>query len=92
MSGDTSTTGTSPMGGAEALPPIGGDMGSPQPDFGGGGLPPAPEEPTLAPESRKKTPNIILERMQIDTIDDIDFSKGEKILNSIQNELDKLSD
>jgi hypothetical protein len=92
LSGETSTSETAPMGGAEPLPPIGGDMGSPQPDFGGGGLPPAPEEPTLAPESRKKTPNIILERMQIDTIDDIDFSKGEKILNSIQNELDKLSD
>jgi len=92
LSGETSTSETAPMGGVESLPPIGGDMGSPQPDFGGGGLPPVPEEPTLAPESRKKTPNIILERMEIDTIDDIDFSKGEKILNSIQNELDKLSD
>ena len=91
MSGDTSTTGTLPMGGAEALPPAGGGFGG---EIGGGGEipPPIPEEPTLAPESRKKTPNIILERMQIDTIDDIDFSKGEKILNSIQNELDKLSD
>jgi hypothetical protein len=89
MSGETSTTGTAPMGGVEPLPPAGGGFGGEMP------LPapaPAPEEPTLAPESRKKTPNIILERMGIENREEIDFDKGEKILSSIQNELDKLSD
>jgi len=90
LSGETSTSETAPMGGAEPLPPMGGGLGG---ETGGvGELPPIPEEPTLAPESRKKTPNIILERMGIEKREEIDFDKGEKILTSIQSELDKLSD
>jgi len=90
MSGESSTTGTLPMGGVEPLPPSGGGFGG---DIGVGGTPPPPlGVPTLAPESRKKTPNIILERMEIENREEIDFDKGEKILSSIQNELDKLSD
>lgn len=90
LSGETSTSETTPMGGAEPLPPMGGGLGG---ETGGvGELPPIPEEPTLAPESRNKTPNIILERMGIEKREEIDFDKGEKILTSIQSELDKLSD
>jgi hypothetical protein len=46
----------------------------------------------LAPENTKKSTNIILERLEIEEKSEIDFDKGEKILQSISQVLDKLSD
>jgi hypothetical protein len=91
LSGDTTTSGSVPPGGAEPLPSMGGELGGMAPGPGGETLPP-PEEPTLAPENTKKSTNIILERLEIEEKSEIDFDKGEKILQSISQVLDKLSD
>ena len=91
LSGETATSGSVPPGGAEPLPPMGGELGGIAPGPGGETLPP-PEEPTLAPENTKKSTNIILERLEIEEKSEIDFDKGEKILQSISRVLDKLSD
>jgi hypothetical protein len=91
LSGETATSGSVPPGGAEPLPPMGGELGGMAPGPGGETLPP-PEEPTLAPENTKKSTNIILERLEIEEKSEIDFDKGEKILQSISRVLDKLSD
>jgi hypothetical protein len=91
LSGETATSGSVPPGGAEPLPPMGGELGGMAPGPGGETLPP-PEEPTLAPENTKKSTNIILERLEIEEKSEIDFDKGEKILQSISQVLDKLSD
>jgi len=91
LSGDTTTSGSVPPGGAEPLPSMGGELGGMAPAPGGETLPP-PEEPTLAPENTKKSTNIILERLEIEEKSEIDFDKGEKILQSISQVLDKLSD
>ena len=91
LSGDTTTSGSVPPGGAEPLPPMGGELGGMVPGPGGETLPP-PEEPVLAPENKKKSTNIILERLEIEEKSEIDFDKGEKILQSISQVLDKLSD
>jgi hypothetical protein len=91
LSGETATSGSVPPGGAEPLPPMGGELGGMAPGPGGETLPP-PEEPTLAPENTKMSTNIILERLEIEEKSEIDFDKGEKILQSISQVLDKLSD
>jgi hypothetical protein len=91
LSGETATSGSVPPGGAEPLPPMGGELGGMAPGPGGETLPP-PEEPVLAPENKKKSTNIILERLEIEEKSEIDFDKGEKILQSISRVLDKLSD
>jgi len=91
LSGETATSGSVPPGGAEPLPPMGGELGGMAPGPSGETLPP-PEEPTLAPENTKKATNIILERLEIEEKSEIDFDKGEKILQSISQVLDKLSD
>ena len=91
LSGETATSGSVPPGGAEPLPPMGGELGGMAPGPSGETLPP-PEEPTLAPENTKKATNIILERLEIEEKSEIDFDKGEKILQSISRVLDKLSD
>jgi len=91
LSGDTTTSGSVPPGGAEPLPSMGGELGGMAPGPGGETLPP-PEEPVLAPENKKKSTNIILERLEIEEKSEIDFDKGEKILQSISQVLDKLSD
>jgi hypothetical protein len=91
LSGETATSGSVPPSGAEPLPPMGGELGGMAPGPGGETLPP-PEEPTLAPENTKKSTNIILERLEIEEKSEIDFDKGEKILQSISQVLDKLSD
>jgi hypothetical protein len=70
---------------------MGGELGGMAPGPGGETLPP-PEEPTLAPENTKMSTNIILERLEIEEKSEIDFDKGEKILQSISQVLDKLSD
>ena len=88
LSGDTATSGSVPPSGAEPLPPMGGELGGMAP---GGEVPP-PGEPILAPENRRKSTNIILERLEIEEKSEIDFDKGEKILQSISQVLDKLSD
>ena len=91
LSGETATSESVPPGGAEPLPPMGGELGGMAPGPGGETLPP-PEEPTLAPENTKMSTNIILERLEIEEKSEIDFDKGEKILQSISQVLDKLSD
>jgi hypothetical protein len=91
LSGETATSGSVPPSGAEPLPPMGGELGGMAPGPGGETLPP-PEEPVLAPENKKKSTNIILERLEIEEKSEIDFDKGEKILQSISQVLDKLSD
>ena len=91
LSGETATSGSVPPGGAEPLPPMGGELGGMAPGPGGETLPP-PEELTLAPENTKMSTNIILERLEIEEKSEIDFDKGEKILQSISQVLDKLSD
>jgi len=91
LSGETATSGSVPPSGVEPLPPMGGELGGIAPGPGGETLPP-PEEPVLAPENIKKSTNIILERLEIEEKSEIDFDKGKKILKSISQVLDKLSD
>ena len=72
------------------------DMGAPPPEPGGtdmGGLDlgmPPPSEPGLAPESRDKNLNILLENNKFNGTNYIPLSKGEKSLGDLENELKKL--
>ena len=100
VSGGTMGAGAAPpppsptdMGGMD----MGGmDMGAPPPEPGGtdmGGLDlgmPPPSEPGLAPESRDKNLNILLENNKFNGTNYIPLSKGEKSLGDLENELKKL--
>jgi hypothetical protein len=100
VSGGTTTAGAPPppppmgddMGGMD----MGGmDMGAPPPPMGddmGGmdmGAPP-PAESGLAPESRDRNLNILLEHSKFNGTNHIPLSKGQKSLGDLENELKKL--
>jgi hypothetical protein len=98
VSGGTTTAGAPPppmgddMGGMD----MGGmDMGTPPPPMGDdmGGLDmgaPPPPEPGLAPESRDRNLNILLEHSKFNGTNYIPLSKGQKSLGDLENELKKL--
>jgi hypothetical protein len=98
VSGGTTTAGAPPppmgddMGGMD----MGGmDMGTPPPPMGDdmGGLDmgaPPPPEPGLAPESRDRNLNILLENSKFNGTNYIPLSKGQKSLGDLENELKKL--
>jgi hypothetical protein len=71
------------------------DMGAPPPPMGddmGGmdmGIPP-PAESGLAPESRDRNLNILLEHSKFNGTNYIPLSKGQKSLGDLENELKKL--
>jgi hypothetical protein len=84
-------------GGTEELgaPPSFGGGTEPSPDLGaevpvGGESPPPTGEPELAPESREKDMNILLENNLIEGSRMIDLSQGQESLGEISKELDKL--
>jgi hypothetical protein len=85
-------------GGTEELgaPPSFGGGSEPAPDLGaevppaGGESPPPTGEPELAPESREKDMNILLENNLIEGSRMIDLGQGQESLGEISKELDKL--
>ena len=85
-------------GGTEELgaPPSFGGGTEPAPDLGaevppaGGEAPPPTGEPELAPESREKDMNILLENNLIEGSRMIDLGQGQESLGEISKELDKL--
>ena len=94
VSGGTASAGATPpppddMGGMD----MGGmDMGAPPPPPpppGGGEMPP-PGEPGLAPESRFDNLNILSENNKINGLNYSPFTKGQKSLGDLENELKKL--
>jgi hypothetical protein len=100
-----STTGATPAagaattpGGTEELgaPPSFGGGAEPAPDLGGevppagGEAPPPAGEPELAPESKEKDMNILLENNLIEGSRMIDLGQGQESLGEISKELDKL--
>jgi hypothetical protein len=97
-----SATGATPAAGAETTPGGTEELGAP-PSFGGGGetelggevSPPAGEapptgEPELAPESKKKDMNILVENNLIDGSSSINLGHAQVSLGEISKELDKL--
>jgi hypothetical protein len=100
-----STTGTTPSAGAETTPGGTEELSSP-PSFGGGGAetelpdlggetPPAGEsppvgEPELAPESKKKDMNILIENNLIEGAQMINLGQAQQSLGEMSKELDKL--
>jgi hypothetical protein len=85
-------------GGTEELgaPPSFGGGSEPAPDLGaeappaGGEAPPPTGEPELAPESKEKDMNILLENNLIEGSRMIDLGQGQESLGEISKELDKL--
>jgi hypothetical protein len=85
-------------GGTEELgaPPSFGGGAEPAPDLGaevppaGGEVPPPTGEPELAPESKEKDMNILLENNLIEGSRMIDLGQGQESLGEISKELDKL--
>jgi hypothetical protein len=85
-------------GGTEELgaPPSFGGGAAPSPDLGaevppaGGEAPPPTGEPELAPESKEKDMNILLENNLIEGSRMIDLGQGQESLGEISKELDKL--
>ena len=97
-----SATGATPAAGAETTPGGTEELGAP-PSFGGGGeselggeAPPAEEEapptgePELAPESKKKDMNILIESNLIEGAQMINLGQAQQSLGEISKELDKL--
>jgi hypothetical protein len=100
-----STTGATPSAGAETTPGGTEELSSP-PSFGGGGAetelpdlggetPPAGEspptgEPELAPESKKKDMNILIENNLIEGAQMINLGQAQQSLGEMSKELDKL--
>jgi hypothetical protein len=100
-----STTGATPAAGAETTPGGTEELSSP-PSFGGGGgeaelpdlggeIPPAGEspptgEPELAPESKKKDMNILIENNLIEGAQMINLGQAQQSLGEMSKELDKL--
>ena len=98
VSGGTATAGATPpppgdMGGMDmgGMDMGGMDMGAPPPPPppGGGEMPP-PGEPGLAPESRFDNLNILVENNKINGLNYSPFTKGQKSLGDLENELKKL--
>ena len=99
VSGGTATAGATPppddMGGMDmgGIDMGGMDMGAPPPPPppppGGGEMPP-PGEPGLAPESRFDNLNILSENNKINGLNYSPFTKGQKSLGDLENELKKL--
>ena len=100
-----SSTGATPAAGAETTPGDTEELSSPT-SFGGGGgeaelpdlggeVPPAGEtpptgEPELAPESKKKDMNILIENNLIEGAQMINLGQAQQSLGEISKELDKL--
>jgi hypothetical protein len=98
VSGGTASAGATPpppddMGGMDmgGMDMGGMDMGAPPPPPppGGGEMPP-PGEPGLAPESRFDNLNILSENNKINGLNYSPFTKGQKSLGDLENELKKL--
>ena len=99
VSGGTATAGATPpppddMGGMDmgGMDMGGMDMGAPPPPPpppGGGEMPP-PGEPGLAPESTFSKLNILAENSKINGLNYSPFTKGQKSLGDLENELKKL--
>jgi hypothetical protein len=100
VSGGTASAGATPpppddMGGMDmgGMDMGGMDMGTPPPPPppppGGGEMPP-PGEPGLAPESRFDNLNILSENNKINGLNYSPFTKGQKSLGDLENELKKL--
>lgn len=96
--GATAGAATTP-GGTEELstpPPSFGGGSEPAPDLGaevppaGGEAPPPTGEPELAPESKKKDMNILVENNLIEGSRMIDLGQAQDSLGEISKELDKL--
>ena len=88
--GGTEELGAPPSfgGGAEPAP----DLGAEVPPAGGGEAPPPPPtgEPELAPESKKKDMNILIESNLIEGAQMINLGQAQQSLGEISKELDKL--
>jgi hypothetical protein len=86
--GGTEELGAPPSfgGGAEPSP----DLGAEVPPAGGEAPPPTTGEPELAPESKEKDMNILLENNLIEGSRMIDLGQGQESLGEISKELDKL--
>jgi hypothetical protein len=87
--GGTEELGAPPSfgGGAEPAP----DLGAEVPPAGGGEVPPPPTgEPELAPESKKKDMNILIESNLIEGAQMINLGQAQQSLGEISKELDKL--
>jgi len=96
VSGGTTTAGAPPpegmdMGGMDTggMDMGGMDMGAPPPMGDDMGAPPPPEI-GLAPESRDRNLNILLENSKFNATNYIPLSKGQKSLGDLENELKKL--
>ena len=101
-----SSTGATPAAGAETTPGDTEELSSPTSFGGGGGeeaelpdlggeVPPAGEtpptgEPELAPESKKKDMNILIENNLIEGAQMINLGQAQQSLGEISKELDKL--
>jgi hypothetical protein len=97
-----SATGATPAAGAATTSDGSEELSSPPPSFGGGGeeplpdagaaAPPAetPPSPELAPESKEKDMNILLENNLIEGSRMIDLGQAQESLGEISKELDKL--
>ena len=97
VSGGTASAGATPpppgdMGGMDmgGMDMGGMDMGAPPPPPPGGGEMPPPSEPGLAPESRFDKLNILAENSKINGLNYSPFTKGQKSLGDLENELKKL--
>ena len=96
VSGGTASAGAPPppgdMGGMDmgGMDMGGMDMGAPPPPPPGGGEMPPPGEPGLAPESRFDKLNILAENSKINGLNYSPFTKGQKSLGDLENELKKL--
>ena len=97
-----SATGATPAAGAATTTDGSEELSSPPPSFGGGGEEPLPEagaaappaetppSPELAPESKEKDMNILLENNLIEGSRMIDLGQAQESLGEISKELDKL--
>ena len=98
------TTGSTPAVGAETTPGGTEELGGAPPSFGGGettppdmgtetpdmGAAPPTGEPELAPESKKKDMNILVESNLIEGAQMINLGQAQESLGEISKELDKL--
>jgi hypothetical protein len=86
--GGTEELGAPPSfgGGSEPAP----DLGAEVPPAGGEAPPPPTGEPELAPESKKKDMNILVENNLIEGSRMIDLGQAQESLGEISKELDKL--
>ena len=96
------TTGTTPAAGAQTTPGGTEELGGTPPSFGGGettppdmgaapeGETPPPPSPELAPESKRKDMNILVESNLIEGSRRINLGHAQESLGEISKELDKL--